>query len=138
MTLFLTLVGLSALRVGGVGVGNAVRAYLDGKVATIAVLKCLGAPTALITRTYLLLVIALALAGIAVGLALGAAVPAALAGILAERFDLSVRSGIYRSEGRRVGKACVSQCRSRLSPEPEKQKNIRTRERCLTTVKNIH
>lgn len=95
MTLFLTLVGLSALLVGGVGVGNAVRAYLDGKVATIAVLKCLGAPTALVTRTYLLLVIALALAGIAVGLALGAAVPAALAGILAERFDLSVRPGIY-------------------------------------------
>ena len=38
-------VGLGA-QVGGVGVGNAVRAYLDGKVATIAVLKCLGARTA--------------------------------------------------------------------------------------------
>jgi putative ABC transport system permease protein len=95
MTLFLTLVGLSALLVGGVGVGNAVRAYLDGRVATIAVLKCLGAPTALITRTYLMLVVALALAGIAVGLVVGAAVPASLAGVLADRFDLSVRPGIY-------------------------------------------
>src|SRR3546814_7346869 len=29
---------------GGVGVGNAVRSYLEGKTATIATLKCLGAP----------------------------------------------------------------------------------------------
>lgn len=93
--LFLTLVGLSALLVGGVGVGNAVRAYLEGKTATIAVLKCLGAPAVLITRTYLSLVIALALGGIAVGLVLGAAVPVALAGLLAERFDLHVRPGLY-------------------------------------------
>jgi putative ABC transport system permease protein len=95
MSLFLTLVGLSALLVGGVGVGNAVRAYLDGKTATIAVLKCLGAPAALVTRTYLTLVVILALGGIAVGLLLGGLVPAALAGMLAERFDLSVRPGIY-------------------------------------------
>lgn len=40
--LFLTLVGLTALVVGGVGVGNAVRAFLDSRAATIATLKCLG------------------------------------------------------------------------------------------------
>src|SRR3546814_3512766 len=34
LTLFLTLVGLTALLVGGVGVGNAVRRYLEGKTAT--------------------------------------------------------------------------------------------------------
>ena len=44
--LFLTLVGLSALLIGGVGVGNAVQAYLEAKTATIAILKCLGAPAA--------------------------------------------------------------------------------------------
>ncbi len=95
LSMFLTLVGLSALLVGGVGVGNAVRAYLEGKTATIAVLKCLGAPTALVTRTYLLLVTILAAAGILVGLVVGAAVPAALAGFLAEQFNLSVRPGLY-------------------------------------------
>ena len=51
MTLFLTLVGLTALLVGGVGVGNAVRSYLDGKTATIATLKCLGASGRLIFRS---------------------------------------------------------------------------------------
>ena len=44
LTLYLTLVGLTALLVGGVGVGNAASGYLDGKTATIATLKCLGAP----------------------------------------------------------------------------------------------
>ena len=40
---FLTLVGLTALVVGGVGVANAVRAYLDGKRGVIATFKSLGA-----------------------------------------------------------------------------------------------
>src|SRR5207237_2434205 len=33
ITLFLSLVGLTALLVGGVGIGNAVRGYLAGKTA---------------------------------------------------------------------------------------------------------
>ncbi len=44
----MTLVGLTALLVGGVGIGNAVRGYLAGKTATIATLKCLGAPAELV------------------------------------------------------------------------------------------
>src|SRR5690606_19873658 len=52
-SLFLTLVGLSALLVGGVGVSNAVRSYLEGKTATVATLKCLGAPGSLVFRLYL-------------------------------------------------------------------------------------
>ena len=43
---FLTLVGLTALIVGGVGVANAVRAFLDSKRSVIATFKCLGAPAA--------------------------------------------------------------------------------------------
>ena len=42
-TQFLTIVGLTALLVGGVGVGNAVKSHLDRKRATIATLKALGA-----------------------------------------------------------------------------------------------
>jgi putative ABC transport system permease protein len=40
---FLTLVGLAALIVAGIGVGNGVGSYLDGKRGTIATLKLLGA-----------------------------------------------------------------------------------------------
>ncbi len=71
VAMFLTLVGLTALVVGGVGVGNAVRAYLDGKTETIATLKCLGASSGLIFRIHYLQVLFLALGGSLIGLALG-------------------------------------------------------------------
>ncbi len=75
VSLFLTLVGLMALLVGGVGVANAVRAYLGGKLATIATLKSLGAPRATIFATYLTQILILAAGGIVLGLAAGALIP---------------------------------------------------------------
>jgi putative ABC transport system permease protein len=76
LKLFFTMIGLTALLVGGIGVANAVKSYLDGKTATIATLKCLGAPAALIFRIYLLQVLAMALGGIVIGLVIGSALPA--------------------------------------------------------------
>ncbi|NWJ23285.1 ABC transporter permease [Rhizobium sp. RM] len=72
---FLTLVGLTALIVGGVGVANAVRAFLDSKRTTIASLKCLGAPASVVTMTYLFQIVFIATVGIMVGLAFGAIAP---------------------------------------------------------------
>lgn len=72
---FLTLVGLTALIVGGVGVANAVRAFLDAKRTTIATFKCLGAPAFVVTLIYLTQILLLALIGIVIGLAIGAASP---------------------------------------------------------------
>ena len=42
-SLFMTLVGLTSLLVGGIGVANGVRAWLDARARTIATLRCLGA-----------------------------------------------------------------------------------------------
>lgn len=95
VTLFLTLVGLTALLVGGVGVGNSVRAYLAGRVRTIAVLKCLGAPARLVFATYLVQVMALAGLGIAVGLALGALAPPIVAWGFGDRLPVPARVGVY-------------------------------------------
>ena len=64
VALFLSLVGLSALLVGGVGIGNAVRGHIAAKTATIATLKCLGAPTRLVFAVYLCEIMALALVAI--------------------------------------------------------------------------
>lgn len=72
---FLTLVGLTALIVGGVGVANAVRAFLDSKRTTIASLKCLGAPASVVTMTYLFQIAFIAAVGIVIGLAVGAVAP---------------------------------------------------------------
>ena len=51
---FLTLVGLTALIVAGIGVGNGVASYLDGKRGMIATLKLLGATSRTIFLSYLL------------------------------------------------------------------------------------
>lgn len=83
---FLTLVGLTALVTGGVGVANAVRAFLDSKRSVIATFKCLGAPGSLVTYIYLIQILIIGLIGIGIGLVLAAAAPfaakAALAGVL--------------------------------------------------------
>ncbi|CAD7043030.1 ABC transporter permease [Pseudorhizobium endolithicum] len=67
--------GLTALIVGGVGVANAVRAFLDAKRTTIATFKCLGAPAATVTAIYLIQILLLAAVGILFGLAIGAVAP---------------------------------------------------------------
>ena len=87
---FLILVGLAGLAVGGVGVSSAVRAYLDGKLSTIATLKTLGAEGSMIFRVYLLQIAVLAGAGVALGLILGVAVPMALSPIIAASLPLPV------------------------------------------------
>src|SRR3546814_16662792 len=51
--------------------------YLDGKTETIATLKCLGAPSALVFRTYLAVVLVLAAVGTPAGIAVGATAPLA-------------------------------------------------------------
>ncbi|WP_127091439.1 ABC transporter permease [Aquabacter cavernae] len=72
---YLTLVGLTALLVGGVGVANAVSSHLAAKRETIATLKALGARRGTIFGTYLVQVALLAALGIGAGLVLGAALP---------------------------------------------------------------
>ena len=68
-TQFLTLVGLTALLVGGVGVANAVRSHLDRRRDTIATMKSLGATGGRIFAIYLVQVMAIAAIGTAAGLA---------------------------------------------------------------------
>lgn len=72
---FLTLVGLTALVVGGVGVANAVSSFVDLKRPAIATLKCLGATDATVFRVYLLQILALAGLGMGIGLLVGALMP---------------------------------------------------------------
>ncbi|MCA8931424.1 MAG: FtsX-like permease family protein, partial [Rhodospirillaceae bacterium] len=97
LAMFLTLVGLTALLVGGVGVGNAIKAYMDGKIATIGTLKTLGAPSALVFQTYLAQVLALSAIGIVIGLIVGGLAPVALGGVIAGLLPVSVELGVYPS-----------------------------------------
>ncbi|GEP10743.1 ABC transporter permease [Methylobacterium gnaphalii] len=74
-TQFLTLVGLTALIVGGVGVANAVSAFVERKRGSIATLKSVGAPGSQVVVLYLTQVALIAAFSIAIGLGIGAALP---------------------------------------------------------------
>ena len=73
--LFLTLVGLASLLVGGVGVANGVRAWIEARRRTLATLRCLGAAPSLVIETCAIQLSILAAGAIVVGLALGVALP---------------------------------------------------------------
>ncbi|MEO8684271.1 MAG: FtsX-like permease family protein, partial [Devosia sp.] len=70
---FLVLVGLSSLLVGGVGVSNAVSAYINERQASIATLRSLGATSARVLVHFLSQIMLLSLVGIVIGVVLGAA-----------------------------------------------------------------
>ncbi len=71
------------------------RAYLDGKVATIATLKTLGAEGRLIFRIYLLQIAVLAGIGVALGLLLGAGVPILFGGVIEAALPFPAEIGLY-------------------------------------------
>ena len=92
---FLTLVGLTSLVVGGVGVANAVRAYLDGKRGVIATFKSLGASGGFVLSVYLIQILLIAGLGIAIGLVLGALMPFAASAALQSVIPVPAEAGIY-------------------------------------------
>src|SRR6476659_7398325 len=74
-TQYLTLVGLTALLVGGVGVANAVKGHLDRRRDVIATMKSLGATGRGVFAIYLTQALVLAVLGAIPGLIVGAALP---------------------------------------------------------------
>ncbi len=94
---FLTLVGLTALIVGGVGVANAVRAYLDSRRSVIATFKCLGAPASLVALVYLTQIALIAAVGILIGLAAGALMPVVAMRFLGGVLPVPAEAALYPS-----------------------------------------
>lgn len=92
---FLVLVGLAGLAVGGVGISAAVRAYLDGKTSTIAILRALGATRSTIFLTYFLQIGVLTVIGLAIGLLLGAVVPLALSPLIDAALPIAAEISVY-------------------------------------------
>jgi putative ABC transport system permease protein len=78
LTRYLGLIGLTALFIGGIGVATTIQAFIREKLHTIAVLKTVGADSALVIRTYLTQALLLGLVGSLAGAALGAGVQHAL------------------------------------------------------------
>jgi putative ABC transport system permease protein len=67
---YLSLTGLVIMVLGGIGISNVTRVFVEQKKKTIAVLKCVGGTGRRVTVIYLAQVIALGLAGSALGVVL--------------------------------------------------------------------
>ncbi|WP_095012768.1 ABC transporter permease [Tsuneonella mangrovi] len=94
---FLTLVGLAALVIAGIGIGGGVSSYLDARRQSIATLKVLGASSGDIARIYALEVGTAALVGSLAGIAAGVAITPLLARAL--KGLLPVGTGIAFAPG---------------------------------------
>jgi putative ABC transport system permease protein len=92
---FLTLVGLTALLVGGVGVANAVKYYVERKRQSLATMKAVGATGATVFSIYLAEILLIAFAGIAIGLAVGASLPYVAAWGFAQMIPIPLDAAIF-------------------------------------------
>lgn len=94
-TLFMTLLGLATLLVGGIGVANGVEAWLKARARSIATLRCLGAPARLLWLIHGLQLMLLGAPAILVGLGLGAATPALTLPLLRGKLPLPAHVTLY-------------------------------------------
>ena len=92
-TQFLTLVGLTTLLVGGVGVANAVTSHLARKRDVIGTLKALGASGGGVFAIYCAEIMLVALLATCLGAALGAALPFIIAWWLRRPHSLAGDAG---------------------------------------------
>lgn len=74
---FMTLVGLSALLIGGIGIANGLRAYFDSRLTSIAIYKMVGVPAPMLRAIYVWQITLLIGLGTLIGLGIGLVIPLA-------------------------------------------------------------
>ena len=75
---YLSLVGLVVLILGGIGVSSVTRVFVQQKIRSIAILKCIGCTSRQVLAVYLTQVLLLGIAGSALGVAIAGGVIAVL------------------------------------------------------------
>jgi putative ABC transport system permease protein len=75
---YLSLVGFVIVVLGGIGVWSVTRVFVQQKIRSVAILKCVGATTRQVLATYVLQVLLLGAAGSLLGVAVAAAAIAAI------------------------------------------------------------
>lgn len=93
--MFMSLAGIAALAVGGVGIGTAVRGYLVRKIPAIAALRTLGATGGMVFAAYAMQIAVIAAIGIAIGLALGAGLVLAFGPLLNQSLPIPAEFSLY-------------------------------------------
>lgn len=92
---FLSLIGLAALVIAGIGVSNGVAFYLALKRDGIATLKILGASSHDVARIYLMQIAAVATLAVACGLVLGAVLPIVLVAAVRDLLPVAPGFGVF-------------------------------------------
>ncbi|MFN9202590.1 MAG: ABC transporter permease [Gemmatimonas sp.] len=87
---FLSIIGLIALLLGGIGVASGVNAFVSAKIDTVAVLRCLGATSRQVLALYVVQAGAMGLVGASAGAALGVAVQFLLPRVMGDLLPIDV------------------------------------------------
>lgn len=94
LTRFLSLVGFIALLLGCVGVASAIHIYVREKIASIAIMRCLGVRAGQAFLIYLVQIISLGFLGSLIGAALGSGIQQLLPLVFSEFLPISVSTAI--------------------------------------------
>ncbi len=91
---FLTLIGLTALLVGGVGVANAVATFIDKRRKVIATMKSVGATSRTVLSIFLVQVTIVAVIGIVIGLVIGTVLPLMLSALYGDLLPIDAEIAV--------------------------------------------
>jgi len=94
LTRFLNLVGFIALLLGGVGIASAVHVYIQRKVNTVAVLRCIGVTTRQAVSIYVIQSVGMGLIGAGFGALIGVGVQRLVPIVLADFLPVDIEFGI--------------------------------------------
>ena len=97
-TQFLTLVGLTALIIGGSGVANAIRGFVERRRPSIATLKSLGATGTYVFGLMLVEVMSIAALGIVIGSMAGVAMPFVVAWAFNAVLPVALTPSVYPAQ----------------------------------------
>ena len=87
---FLSIVGLVALLLGGIGVASGVHAFVMRKIDTVAILRCLGATSGQVVVIYVLQAGAMGFVGAVAGAALGVGIQFVMPNVLKDFLPVDV------------------------------------------------
>jgi putative ABC transport system permease protein len=91
---YLSLIGLIILVLGGIGISSVTRVFIQQKMKTIAILKCLGGKNGRVLGAYLAQVLSLGLLGSLMGLLLAKVLTVLLPKLFADQLPFNVEFGL--------------------------------------------
>lgn len=94
LTRFLNLTGFIALLLGGIGVASAIHVYISEKVATVAVLRCLGSSASRTFAVYAVQAAVLGLGGSLLGALLGVGIQQIFPRLLEDFLPVRIETAI--------------------------------------------